>query len=88
MGSMVAMNGILSMNAETMAATRRIMTTATVSWPRETSLTDSAIIWIKLVSAAPAIPMNRAPVDNYIIFRADDIPSVWERVTPLSIGLG
>jgi hypothetical protein len=58
-GSMVMVKGILSMNAEARALTRRMMTTAAVRLPRERSLTKLAIIWMRPVCSAPAMMMKR-----------------------------
>ena len=59
MGSMVAVKGMLSMKAEAMALTQRTMMMAAVRLPPETSFTQLAIIWIRPVSSAPAMTMNR-----------------------------
>ena len=59
MGSMVAVKGMLSMKAEAMALTHRTMIMAVVRLPPERSFTQLAIIWIRPVSSAPAMTMNR-----------------------------
>ena len=58
MGSMVAVNGILSMIAEARADTHRITRIAITRDPLDIWLTQSAMIWIRPVSSAPATMMK------------------------------